>query len=73
LKSKRDNQPNHKSEDFLLEREKKRIAECRPNDLLFIENEDSSYEIKNIKWPTLKEFTIDFAIQKIDEFMKTVS
>jgi hypothetical protein len=55
-----------------LEREKKRIAECRPNDLLFVENEDSGYDIKDIKWPNLKEFTIELAIQKIDEFMKTV-
>ena len=40
--------------------------------LFFIENEDDS-KIKNIKWPTIKEFNEKLAIEKINEFMKNVN
>ncbi len=40
--------------------------------LFFIENEDDS-KIKNIKWPTIKEFNEKLAMEKINEFMKNVN
>ena len=39
--------------------------------LFFIENEDDA-KIKNITWPSIKEFNEKLAIEKINEFMKNV-
>ena len=41
------------------------------HDVDFIENEDD-YKIKNIKWPSIGEFTMEIGEHRIDEFIKTV-
>jgi A-kinase anchor protein 14 len=63
--------PNHQSEEFLVERERTRIANRHSEKELFVES-DENYEMKNIKWPTIKEFNNDLAIAKLEEYMKNV-
>ncbi len=42
------------------------------HDVDFIENEDD-FKIKNIKWPSIGEFTVEIGEHKIDELIKTVN
>lgn len=65
-----ENEKIHKSEQFLLNEESKEI-ESRVSKVIFVENEDN-FEIKNIKWPTIAEFTTDLGERKIDEFIRKV-
>ena len=65
----RDSQVVHQSEEFLLNIQKTNSHEVTS---FYIENEDNQ-PIKNIKWPTINEFNEKLAIEKIQEFMKTVS
>lgn len=61
---------NSQAEDFFLSLKRKESDELHSN-TKFAEQEDN-YNVKNIKWPTIGEFNEKLAIEKIDEFMKTV-
>jgi hypothetical protein len=67
----RDNNETHQSEQF-LSNQVQETNKQNVNTLFFIEDEDN-VEIKNIKWPTIGQFTIDLAVSKIEEFMKNVA
>ncbi|CAF0866199.1 unnamed protein product [Brachionus calyciflorus] len=64
-----ESQPIHKSEKFLLDQHAKDVEVINTN-INFVENEDN-YEVKNIKWPQIGEFTVELGEKKVDEFMKT--
>lgn len=61
---------NHQSEEFLLQENRKRI-EQNTNAIILIENEDQ-IEVKNIDWPSVKQFNESHGAEKIDEFIKKV-
>lgn len=69
---KSESEPEHQAEQFVLEQEIARDQE-KITSVEFVEKEENTYEIKNIKWPTIGEFNETVGAQKIEEFIKNVS